>query len=79
MKVMDYTAAIEFLKSHAENVGEFTATRFRYGKAQETELRHTYMGVIEYLERNTKYVQQVNLKTGKFLIANTLYRFNEQK
>lgn len=72
---MDYTSAIEFVKAHAENVGEFTATRFQHGEAQGTEIRHTYTGVIEYLERFPKYVKQVNLKTGKFLISNTLYRF----
>jgi hypothetical protein len=67
--------AIEFVKSHAETVGEFTSTRFIQGEKQETETRHTYTGVLEYLEKFPKYVRSVNLKTGKIIIANTLYRF----
>lgn len=67
--------AIKFVKAHAETVGQFTSTRFMQGEKQETEIRYTYTGVIEYLEKYPKYVQAVNLKTGKILIANTLYRF----
>lgn len=67
--------AIEFVKSHAETVGQFTATRFDKGEKHGTETRHNYQPVLEWLEKFPKYVQQVNLKTGKILIANTLYRF----
>ena len=66
---------IEFVKAHAETVGEFTATRFESGEAQETETRHNYQPVLEWLEKFPKYVRSANLKTGKILIANTLYRF----
>lgn len=67
--------AIEFVKAHAETVGQFTATRFAEGEKQETETRHNYQPVLEWLEKFPKYVQKVNLKTGKILIANILYRF----
>lgn len=66
---------IEFVKAHAETVGQFTATRFDKGEKQETETRHNYQPVLEWLEKFPKYVQEYNLKTGKILIANTLYRF----
>lgn len=69
--------AIEFVKSHAEMVGQFTSTRFLQGEKQDTEIRHTYTGVLEYLEKFPKYVQAYNLKTGKMLIANTLYQFKK--
>lgn len=69
------TEAIEFVKAHSEAVGEFTLTRFLRGEKQETERCCTYKGVLDYLEKFPKYVQQVNLKTGKMLIANVLYKF----
>ena len=70
-----YKDAIDFLNQHRENTGVFKATRFKGGSFEETEIKHTYTGVIQYLTVFTKYVQHVNLKTGKMLIANTLYKF----
>lgn len=67
--------AIEFVKAHSETVGHFTATRFDKGEKQETETRHNYQPVIEWLEKFPKYVHAYNLKTGKILIANILYKF----
>ena len=71
------TEAIEFVKAHAEAVGEFTLTRFLRGESKKPKAERccTYKWVLEYLEKFPKYVQQVNLKTGKMLIANVLYKF----
>ena len=66
--------ATDFVKNHAEEVGEFTATRFENGVRQETEIRHNYQPLLDWLEKFPKYVRAIDLKTGKFLIANTLYR-----
>lgn len=48
---------------------------YQWTLKRQVETRHNYQPVVEWLEKFPKYVKQMNLKTGKILIANVLYCF----
>lgn len=66
---------LDYLQNHEEKTGAFTAVHFRNGQHAETETMYNYRPVVDWITKFPKYIRGIDLKTGKFLIASTLYRF----